>query len=69
MKTLGITSLPCFRGDKKLWIEFIIIDQDKQPILGAETCLKEGLISIPVINSIEHAKKENLSLGIIDKKY
>ena len=62
MNTLGVTTLPCFRGHNRLWIEFIVINQDRQPILGAETCLQEGLIHIPVINSINHSTKEDLSL-------
>ena len=49
MKTMGSCKLPCVIANRKTWIDFIILEDDRQPILGAPTCLEEGLIEIPVI--------------------
>ena len=48
--SVGNCELECKTSKKKSIIEFQVIDLDVQPILGAETCLKEGLI---IINDCE----------------
>lgn len=50
MKTAGRCNVMCTRNTKKFMIDFIIVDEDRQPILGAPTCLEEKFIIVPSVN-------------------
>ena len=76
MKTKGICKLPCYKKGKTSWIEFIIIETRQQPILGAQTCLEEGLIIVPgassstqEINVIDDKETDGLTMQEIDQEY
>ena len=52
MNTVGKCNIMCTKGDKKFKVEFIVVQKNTQPLLGAATCIKEQFIIIPEINQM-----------------
>ena len=68
MKTCGTCMLQCYGRKKRYDIEFIVIEEDRQPVLGAPTCLKENFLIVPEVKNLQHAGSL-LSMEDIDAKY
>ena len=59
METSGTCKLQCEIKNRKCDIDFIMVKHDTSPILGVETCLKEGIMVIP--NDISLIKSRDMS--------
>ena len=50
IETIGKCKLKCRKGKQLYNIEFIVVQNNLQPILGLQTCIKEGFMIIPDIS-------------------
>ena len=50
MKTAGKCSLQCKKNNKTIGIDFIVVNQDTQPIIGLKTALVENFITVQDVN-------------------